>query len=491
MTGRAWAAMATALVALAVVGQGARPLWEPDEGRYTAVAIEMLDSGDWLVPRLHPDVEHLAKPPFTYWAVAASMAVLGRTELAARLPNALAFAATTLLIVVAARRAGESAPVAAGVIYATSLGPFVAANVVTADTLLTLWSTASTAGVLGAWSAVDDREARRWSTAAWSAAGLAFLTKGPPGLLVPAAAGTAVVVLGGRAGIRRLASPTGIALFAVLAFGWYALLAHDRPGLLDRLVRDEVVGRVAGDLHRRNPEWWAVFTVYLPTAFVGLLPWVAVAGRRLARVRDVLRPAVWRSWRTDRPGTVILATSVVLPLAVLMVARSRQPLYLLPLFPPAAVLLARAAPTPFRRRHAAAIACWVIALIALRATGPWLPTSRSAHDLAASIRSVAPGRIDEVVVVNDVNRFGLVFELGCDVEHVALGRGDFEAHVPYRVRMLADEAGLPHGRRVDLVPAHSIERYRAETIRLRLDVVEVGRIGKLFVFDRPTAAGCG
>lgn len=56
MTVRTRMGLATALAVLAIAGQGARPLWEPDEGRYTAVAIEMLDSRDWLVPRLHPDV---------------------------------------------------------------------------------------------------------------------------------------------------------------------------------------------------------------------------------------------------------------------------------------------------------------------------------------------------------------------------------------------------------------------------------------------------
>lgn len=416
------------------------------------------------------------------------MAALGRTELAARLPNAIGFGLTILLVVVAARRAGERAPVAAGVVYATSLAPFLASNVVTADTLLTAWTTASLAAVLGAWSELDDRRARWWVIAAWMAAGLAFLTKGPPGLLVPVAAVAAVTAVGGRDAARRFASPTGAFAFALLAFGWYTALAHERPDLLGQLIRDEVVGRVATAHHRRNPEWWAVATIYLPTAVLGLMPWLAVAGRGLARVGDVVRPAAWRAWRVERPTTVILVMSVALPLALLLVARSRQPLYLLPLFAPAAILLARAVPTPCRRRHAAALACWVLALLVLRVAGPWLPTSRSAHDLAASIQRVVPGPIDEVVVVNDVNRFGLAFELGCDVEHVALEPRDLEAHVPYRARMLADEIDLPHGRRVDLVPAHSIERYRREITRLGLDVVESGRVGRWFVFDRRSRA---
>ena len=50
--------------------------------------------------------------------------------------------------------------------------------------------------------------------------------------------------------------------------------------------------------------------------------------------------------------------------------------------------------------------------LALRAAGAWLPSPRDAHQLATSIRVLVPGRIDEVVVVNDVNRFGLAFELG-------------------------------------------------------------------------------
>ena len=90
------ALLLTLVLALAFVlpFQGTRHLWGPDEGRYSAVAVEMLDSGNWLLPHRHPDHPHLSKPPLTYWAMATSMAVLGKNTWALRLPSALAFVLT-------------------------------------------------------------------------------------------------------------------------------------------------------------------------------------------------------------------------------------------------------------------------------------------------------------------------------------------------------------------------------------------------------------
>ncbi len=99
--------------------QGTRPLYSPDEGRYTNVALNMLDSGDWLRPMLHPEVEHWAKPPLTYWSVASSIAVFGRNEFAARLPGALAFAGTVLLMMRLGRRFVPEQPWLPALTYAT------------------------------------------------------------------------------------------------------------------------------------------------------------------------------------------------------------------------------------------------------------------------------------------------------------------------------------------------------------------------------------
>src|SRR5204863_9067223 len=61
-----WVAMAVAVVA----ALASRDLWSPDEPRYGLVARGMLESGDWLVPRIAGQ-PYAEKPPVAYWAMAA------------------------------------------------------------------------------------------------------------------------------------------------------------------------------------------------------------------------------------------------------------------------------------------------------------------------------------------------------------------------------------------------------------------------------------
>ena len=77
-------AIALAIVALYLVFLGRHGLGESDEGRYAEVGREMKDSGDLLIPTLN-GIPHFQKPPVIYWSTAASFAVLGETEVAARI----------------------------------------------------------------------------------------------------------------------------------------------------------------------------------------------------------------------------------------------------------------------------------------------------------------------------------------------------------------------------------------------------------------------
>src|SRR5512132_2670149 len=83
--------------ALYLVGLDALPLQCGNEAMYAYPPIEMLKSGDLLVPRyLH--APFLDKPPLTFWILAATYRVLGISVFAARLPGVLAALATVAAI---------------------------------------------------------------------------------------------------------------------------------------------------------------------------------------------------------------------------------------------------------------------------------------------------------------------------------------------------------------------------------------------------------
>jgi len=130
---------------------GSRGIWDPDEGRYSNVALNMLASGDWLNPHRNHEVGHWTKPPLTYWAIAASVGMLGDTPFAARLPAALSYLACVWLVLRIARRLAPGSEVAAAVIYATMLLPIGASQLITTDYLL------SAAESLAVWAFVEAR----------------------------------------------------------------------------------------------------------------------------------------------------------------------------------------------------------------------------------------------------------------------------------------------------------------------------------------------
>ena len=70
--------IAALAVLLAFAGLGSRGIWDPDEGRYSNVALQMLDSGDWINPQRSHDTGHWTKPPLTYWAIGGSVALFGQ-----------------------------------------------------------------------------------------------------------------------------------------------------------------------------------------------------------------------------------------------------------------------------------------------------------------------------------------------------------------------------------------------------------------------------
>ena len=64
------------------------PLTDPDEGRHAAISQEMIERGDFVVPRLFGS-PFLDKPILFFWAQLASIKAFGMNTAAARLPGML------------------------------------------------------------------------------------------------------------------------------------------------------------------------------------------------------------------------------------------------------------------------------------------------------------------------------------------------------------------------------------------------------------------
>lgn len=414
------------LLVLAFAFQGSRGVYEPDEGRYSGAALGMLRQHDWIHPSFDHELTNYTKPPMTYWSLAASMKSFGKNEWALRLPNALAFLLTTLCVWRLGRRLVPDRAVLAAFIYATFLLTTVAANVVTTDTLLTLWEVLAVLLFVEAWWRRDSGAWRLPILGMWAVWGLAFLTKGPPGLLPLLAI---VVFLLTRPGRRRalwqLFWPPGLICFALIGFWWFALVIYQDPSLLGYFLGEEVVGRLVSSEFHRNPEWYGSLKVYLPTILLGSLPWTWILLRRVKRLPQLIRPGFWRA-KSSEPEDMFLLIWLFLPLTIFFVVRSRLGLYVLPLFAPMALLMARRVTSwkwPPDRGRQLALVLWVVFLLLVRWVGAKVPTAKDDRRMAQEIQRVLPNPVNEVIWLGRGPRWGLSFYLHTEVEQIALRPG--------------------------------------------------------------------
>src|SRR5690606_35139021 len=148
--------------------------------------------------------------------------------------------------------------------------PFGSAQMVTTDFLLTAFET------LAIWAFVESRHGAKrpalWIALMWSGFALAFLTKGPPGLLPLLVVLLFDWLMPGRHRALRI---SGLAVFVALALPWYLAVILDNPGLFEYFIGDEVVNRITTNEFGRHGEWYGWAEIYVPTLLIGTLPWTA------------------------------------------------------------------------------------------------------------------------------------------------------------------------------------------------------------------------
>ena len=340
----AWTGLWVVLMGVALA---TRPLLPVDETRYLAVAWEMWNTGNLLVPHLNGE-PYSHKPPLLFWLINLGWAVFGVSDWWPRLVAPLFGLASLFLTAGLARRLwpevtdyARAAPLilVGGLFWAlfTTLTMF--------DMILAFCTLLGLTGVL-----------RAWRAGAWTgfavlglAIGSGVLAKGPA-VLVHVLPVALLAPLWGR---RLAPGPwpgawprwyggvlAAVAGGAAMGLAW-AVPAAQAGGeaYADAILWGQTAGRMVGSFAHGQAWWW-----YLPWLPLMVLPWAAW-------------PALWRGLREPRPaagdGGVRFCLCWFLPaLAGFSLISGKQLHYLLPELPALALLIAFVTGQPRERPEA-------------------------------------------------------------------------------------------------------------------------------------------
>jgi 4-amino-4-deoxy-L-arabinose transferase-like glycosyltransferase len=315
---------------------GNRPLNEPDEGRYSEVAREMIETGHWLVPHFWY-LPHLDKPPLTYWLVAVSMKMFGQNEWAVRLPAALAgisgvWAVFCLGCALGGRRVG----LWSALILQTSLFYWFMGRMLTTDMLLTQATAWAIYFFWRSWTALQNEKRREffaWHLAAWIAIAFGFMAKGPAALAIPVVSFATLVVF------RRKEAPgiiftgllAGLALFFVVAAPWFLTVFQQVPNAAHFMIFGQAAGHFLGTTIKNRS---AVPGFYFLMLAWELLPWTLLLGWLWRREH-------WRSLDAkSKDAWVLLNACAIFTFILFSLSHSKLATYILPVYPMLAVMLA-------------------------------------------------------------------------------------------------------------------------------------------------------
>src|SRR2546427_34439 len=335
---------------LLLLGVSPWGLWERDEGRYADVAREMLARRDFITPRINGAV-FLDKPPLVYWVTAASLALWGSGEAGARFGLTL-FAAGILLVT---RRIGillfdrRRANIAL-IVLASSVGFFAASHILTLDLGLAFFVTLALLCFLKGVRAGP--QGARWYLGMFAAIARGVLAKGPIAAVLPVMTIACFLTL--RQEWRRtrdLPWVKGTLLFFTITMPWYVAVSMANPACARYFFVHERLARFGSTVHHHPGAWY----YYVAVAMAGLMPWSLFLPLRLFR-----RPWPFRGFSASlRQEAPALLWSWFLPgFLFFSVAQSKLPLYILPLFPAAALLFASLIDRGIREGTSRAIFFW-------------------------------------------------------------------------------------------------------------------------------------
>jgi 4-amino-4-deoxy-L-arabinose transferase-like glycosyltransferase len=309
---------------------GNRPFASPDEGRYVEIPREMVATQDYVTPRLN-GVKYFEKPPFFYWFQAANIHLFGIYEWSMRL-SSVAFALIGCLGTFAFGRRffSKEAGIAAALILATSPLYYALSRLIILDMTMTTLVTISLFCFLWTVHTPAGYQRRLWAWGFYAFSALAVLTKG---IMAPGISGPVILIWALGTGrwkdLWPAYIPSGALIFFAIAAPWHILASLENPEFAYKYFIVEHFLRYTTSVHLRTKP----FYFFIPVILLGLFPWVSLLW---GAIQDALKAP-----KTSEQRGVIyfLLIWAVFTFGFFSISNSKLVPYILPCFPPLAIIL--------------------------------------------------------------------------------------------------------------------------------------------------------
>ena len=313
---------------------GLRALSVPDEARYTEIPREMLLFHNFITPHLD-GIKYFEKPPLMYWLQAGMIHWFGINEWALRIPTMLLALIGCLTIYFSARFLYDrGVGVLSALILASSPLYFVMAHSITLDMANSVFLTITLCSFISAVYAPLDSKLRQNLT--WLmciAAACAVLTKGLIGILLP---GLVIVswlfITHEWKNFWQLPIFSGVIIFLSITLPWHVLVQLHNPEFFHFYFIEQHFARyLTPVMHREEPNWW-----FLLVLGAGFFPWIIFLGESITKIIKAKIPislTYKKEW-----FFVLWAAEIFIFFSF---SHSKLIPYILPVFPPLAVLIAQ------------------------------------------------------------------------------------------------------------------------------------------------------
>jgi 4-amino-4-deoxy-L-arabinose transferase-like glycosyltransferase len=306
-----------------------RQLSVPDEGRYADITRWMVESGDWLTPRID-GIPFFHKPPLLHWLGGGLMEIFGIHVWVMRLVPV--FAGMVMLLSVfwfvsrhAEAKISQTLARSSVLVLATSLLFYGSSQYINHDLLVAAWISLT----VFAFADYAIKGEKKSLFLGYFAAALALLSKGLIGVLIPGMILLPWLIFSGNwRRIPALLNPLGLILFFAIISPWLYLAEQKYPNFLHYFFVEQQFDRFGGKQFNNKQPWF----FYVGCLAISFLPWLLLVGTEYS----------WKTAKTLLNKNIfgLLIWWTVSVTIFFSLPPSKLAGYILPVAPPLAIYIA-------------------------------------------------------------------------------------------------------------------------------------------------------